>query len=309
MAQPIAPSPADRALVAALAAWSGVEALPLLRRFGKRRARELAGALAPSPPADPIGDLRAARSAQFGPDPARVHPSWYVRALQDESPAVRRVVIGSTAGPLRSDLLRGLGIDPADLAADHPDDPEARRVALALWTERLVGDDPPRLDDPPAIAALATLGPVGLYRLARLCGLAKRAILPETAAGDSRALVVARLGSFRRVLAGPFDPRLVQIAANDRDAAEAEGRHRLAALGLVTLGRLLARGEPHRVRWALQHVPYPVAKRLRLAASRPQASVRQVLDLERRVLDAALARLADEGRATPDIDPPGNPDA
>ena len=167
-------SPTDQALVASLAAWGGVEALPLLRRFGTQRARELAGALVPDPPAEFLGLLRESRSAQIGPDPTRVHPSWYVRALQDESPAVRRVVAGATAGPLRSTLLRGLGLDPADLAPDHADHPEAHRIALALWTERLVGDLPGRDDDPDAIVVLSTLGLVGLYRLLRLCGLAKR---------------------------------------------------------------------------------------------------------------------------------------
>ena len=296
-------SPTDQALVAALAAWGGVEALPLLRRFGTQRARELAGALVPDPPADPLRLLRDARSAQLGPDPARVHPSWYVRALQDESPAVRRVVAGATDEPLRSTLIRGLGLDPADLTTDHPDEPEARRIALALWTERLVGDLPRRDDDPPAVDALATPGPVGLYRLLRLCGLARRSVVPGATIDERNRVMADRFTAFRSAIHGPIDPRLVRLMANEWTATEPFGRHRLAGFGLLTLGRLLNRADPYRVRWALQHVPYPIAKRLRIAASRPEASVREILSLEARVLDAARDRLREEGRLRIEILP------
>lgn len=296
-------SPTDQALVAALAAWGGVEALPLLRRFGTQRARELAGSLVPDPPPEPLELLHDARSAQHGPDPARVHPSWYVRALQDESPAVRRVVAAATAEPLRSILIRGLDLDPADLATDHPGEPEAHRIASALWTERLVGDLPHRDDDPPAIEALATLGPVGLYRLLRLCGLARRSILPGATIDARHRVMAERLATLRASIVGPIDPRLVQVLANEWLATESLGRHRLAGFGLTTLGRLLNRADPYRVRWALQHIPYPIAKRLRIAASRPEASVRQVLALEGRVLDAARNRLREEGRARTEVIP------
>jgi hypothetical protein len=289
-------SPTDEALVAALAAWGGVEALPLLRRFGAQRARRLAGALIPTPIPAPIELLRESRSAQFGPDPTRVHPSWYVRALQDESPAVRRIVVGAVEGPRRKALIDGLGLSETDLAGEHPADPWACEVALTLWTERLVGDVPPRNDDPPAVLALATLGPVGLYRLLRLCGLAKRTLAGGSAVVNTRRVTTDRLEVLRARLAGPVDARLARIMEGDWTAATSLGRHRLAGTGLATLGRLLARVEPHRVRWALQHVAYPVAKRLRIAASRPEASVREVQELEARVLDAAWDRLREEGR-------------
>lgn len=289
-------APSDQALVAALAAWGGVEALPLLRRFGAQRARELAGALMPDPQSEPLERLRRDREAQFDHDPRRVHPSWYVRALAEESPAVRRLVVSASPEPLRTSLLRGLGLSADDIAPDRAVDPEARRAALALWTERLVGDVPGRVDDPPVVGALSTLGPVALYRLARLCGLAKRSIVRGATILASRPLMDARLAAFRAVLDGPNDPRLVQLVANEWAATESLGRHRLAGFGLATLGRLLARADSYRVRWALQHVPYPIAKRLRIAASRPEASVRKVLDLEARILDTARDRLRREGR-------------
>jgi hypothetical protein len=290
-------STTDRALVAALAAWGGVEALPSLRRFGAQRARGLAGALVPEPPPEPLEWLRRAHAAQLAPDPARVHPSWFVRALQEESPAVRRIVLGATPEPLRSDLIRGVGLNPSDLAPDGPVDPEARDVALALWTERLVGDLPPDENDPPVIRALTTLGPFALYRLFRLCGLAKRSIIPGASILASRPRMAARFDAFRARLAGPFDPRLVQLAANEWASTESFGRHRLAGYGLATPGRLLAGADPYRARWALQHVPYPVAKRLRGAASRTESSVRAVIKMERQVLDAAHDRLREEGAA------------
>ncbi len=302
-------SPTDQALVAALAAWGGVEALPLLRRFGMQRARELAGAFVPQPPPDPLDRLQSARAAQFGPDPARVHPSWYVRAIQEESPAVQRAVIGGTPEPLRSTLIRGLGLEPDDLAPDHPADPDSRQVALALWTERLVGDLPRRVDDPPAIRALATLGRVALYRLLRLCGLAKRAVVPGATILAEGRFMGERFSHFQGQLDGSLDARLLQLTANEWETTKPFGRHRLAGFGLSTLGRLLNRADPYRVRWALQHVPYPIAKRLRIAASRPEASVREVIALEGRILGAALERLRTEGRSSLDLESHGSPTA
>ncbi len=291
-------SPTDQALVASLAAWGGVEALPLLRRFGAQKARVLAGALVPEPPPDPLAYLRTAGKSQLGPDLRRVHPSWFVRALREESPAVRRVIVGDSPEPLRTLLLRDLGLSLDDLVPDRPVDPDSRGVAHALWTERLVGDLPHHADDPPVVEALATLGPVGLYRLVRLCGLAKRAILPGSTILAVGRIMDERFAFFRGRLGGPFDPRLVQMAANEWTSTESLGRHRLAGFGLATFGRLLNQADAYRVRWALQHVPYPIAKRLRVAASRPEASVRAVVALEGRVLEAALARPHGSGDQT-----------
>src|SRR5262249_16171222 len=140
--------------------------------------RELAGALVPEPPREPLDWLRRAHEAQHAPDPARVHPSWFVRALQEESPPVRRAVLEATPEPLRSELIRGLDLPPPHPPPTRAAAPGARPAPLALGTERLVGALPPHDDDPPAIRSLTTLGPFALYRLFRLCGLAKRAIVP-----------------------------------------------------------------------------------------------------------------------------------
>ncbi len=298
-------SPSDRATVAALDAWAGPEALPLLRRFGHQKARDLAGTVGTTPAA--VDALRLDLKAQLGPDSSRVHPTWYARALREESEAVRRAVVAGTPEPLRSTLIGELGIEPADLVSDHPADPEAARVALTLWTERLVGDLPARPGDPPAIVALASLGRFGLYRLLRLCGQAKRSILAGTDPVPARPLARARLAAMAGRLGGPGDPRLVQLAGLDAAASDSLGRHRLAGLGLTTLGRLLATADPYRVRWALQHVPYPIAKRLRLAASQPQAAIKAVQAWEGRFLAAATQRLADEGLDSPEADPSRSP--
>jgi hypothetical protein len=284
VASPDQISSSDRALASALSIWAGADATALLRHFGPERARAVAATLADAADLD---SLRRAHAAQLGPDPGRVHPTWFVRALQEESPAVRLAVIRATAEPLRSILLRGLSVDPADLEPDLEADPDARQVALTLWTERLVGDLPLLADDPPAIAALTRLSPVGLYRLLRTCGVAKSALLDTTIAGPGF----------------PDDPRLLRIVANDREAAGAFGRHALAGLGLMTLARLLADAEPYRLRWALQHLPYPIAKRIRVYAAQPLAAVKSVRAWESSILEAASSRLRSDGR--PSLEPDG----
>ncbi len=73
-------------------------------------------------------------------------------------------------------------------------------------------------------------------------------------------------------------------------------RRRLASLGLSTIARLLAGCEPYRVRWSLQHVPYPVAKRVRSIMSVAPTMSDQVRRLESAVLKAAWTRLKLENR-------------
>src|SRR5262249_59278158 len=73
-------------------------------------------------------------------------------------------------------------------------------------------------------------------------------------------------------------------------------RHSTARIGLRTIARLLADCEPFRVRWALQHWPYPLAKLTRsLMSSAPQRSA-QGLHGELVILRAAWDRLALGGR-------------
>ncbi len=284
-------SPSDQALLAAFAAWAGTEEPALLLRLGHQRARMLLEAKRTVSSVDPITSLQASHKAQITADPSRVHPSWYVRALQDESPAVQRSVAEAAEEPLRSILLRELRLAAAELKPDRPPDPEVLQMAQTLWTERLVGDLPSRDDDPPAINALVCLSERRLYQLHRLMGLAKLSMLADLDREQFGRANRSRLHHFAGRLAGPIDPRLTRLARNDWTASQPFGRHALAGLGLTTLGRLLGQADPHRLRWALQHRPYSIAKRLRVAASQPQAMVKAVIAWEGRFLDLALERL------------------
>ena len=73
----------------------------------------------------------------------RVHPSWWLRALQDESPAVSRLI--AAHGPVRRPGSRSppsrVSIQE-DRVADLARNADATGWVLALWTERLVGGEP-----------------------------------------------------------------------------------------------------------------------------------------------------------------------
>ncbi len=73
-------------------------------------------------------------------------------------------------------------------------------------------------------------------------------------------------------------------------------RHRAARLGVLTLARLLANCEPFRLRWALQHWPYPTAKLIR--SLMPSAAERSELlvEWESLILKTAWDRLNLEGK-------------
>jgi hypothetical protein len=301
VAAPNALSPSDRALLNALRGWETTAEPRLWERFrpdwrdALRSAREEQPALDPEAVRD---QLRREHAALARPDLARVHPSWWVRALKEEPPSVQRTVAASLPPWLRAHLMAGLDLVPEDLKTDRPPRPEAVRSALALWTERLVGDLAERPDDPPAIRALTRLKPRELVCLARVCGLAKWAIATD----DPPARTVAdrvRLGYFRRSFS-PLDPRVRARAVRDVESMDREGRHLQARLGWLTLSRLLAGAEPYRVRWALQHLPYPVAKATR--ALMPPASRQNSgwLRWEEAVLRNSWNRLRSEGRL-PDV--------
>ena len=288
------PAPSDVALVRALDVWGSGDAARLLSLFSDRWAGSILDAKAATDDSDPLRELRAVRIDEAGPDLSRVHWTWLVRALQDEPRSVRRVVVGASREPLRSILLRAFHLDPADLEPDRPADPAVRSVVLSLWTERLVGDAPPGRDDPEAIQALTMLASKSLFRLIRLAGEAKLASFSDAPRHPERRGSTDRFEDLRRRVGGPIDPRLNALAANDWAAC----RPSVTRLGLNTVGRLLATAEPHRVRWALQHGPYSVAKRLRAAANSPQAAVKAVQAWETRFFRAAGDRLEAEGRST-----------
>src|SRR4051794_5998210 len=91
MSVPSMATVADRALVQAVQVWGvGLES-SFLDRFPQGRRESLRKDLAevPGEAAEVIKDaLRRAHRAQARPDLGHVHPSWWVRALKDESPAV-----------------------------------------------------------------------------------------------------------------------------------------------------------------------------------------------------------------------------
>lgn len=299
------PNTADRALLRAIRAWGGGDFALYASRLSdpwRERLRPFWPQVSREKPDSSWSALREDHEASARPDPSRVHPSWFVRALKGESPAVRLAVAAHAPPSIGEALRRGLALDSSELAPDRKPDPEALGWALALWAERLVGDVPGLDSDPPVVVALTRLGPRDLARLVKCCGVAKLAFAadPGGAKGfdDSVArftpLDRVRLGFFRRQV-GVADPRLVPVARHDLAAIDGDSRRGLARLGLLTFGRLLGAVEPHRARWALQHLPYPIAKLLRVKEAPPIAS-KALQAWESWVLEAAWTRLLGEGR-------------
>ena len=73
-------------------------------------------------------------------------------------------------------------------------------------------------------------------------------------------------------------------------------RRRQARIGLLTMARLLADAEPFRLRWALQHWPYPLAKLVRSLMPPAGGRSASMLEWESLVLKTAWDRLNVEGR-------------
>lgn len=245
-----------------------------------------------------VDALRAEHAAQAKPDLARIHPSWFVRALKDESPAVQRVVVANAGPALAAILKQGLGLSARDLERDASPHADALNWALTLWTERLIGDRLERDDDPPAIVALTRLGPREGVRLIRCVGLAKCAV-----AGSDvpvlRQLDFERLRHFEDRLAH-IDREARELAKRDVAGISRSRRHLLLRLGMVTVARLLEEAEPYRVRWALQHLPYAAAKFTRSIMSTVGRRDPVLLGWESELLRAAWDRLRAEGRIARD---------
>jgi hypothetical protein len=304
---------ADRALLRALASWGGPDGdrfwdlLPDPRREAFRSAWEQEAGRWPSAAAR--RELRREHEAQARPDPGRIHPTWWIRALQDESPAVRRVVVAHAPTPNREAVRGGLHLADADLADDGRAHPEALQWALSLWSERLVGDLPERPDDPSVIRAITQPDREFVRRLVDTAGLAKRAYAVADGAEPDEDEETpddpegrARLEAFRASW-GPPDPALVRVARQDLRVAAPAGLE-WPALGLTTIGRLLAVVDSYRVRWAIQHLPYAVAKftRSRMSLKHPLVSAQALVTWEGRALRLAWDRLreeADESGASP----------
>jgi hypothetical protein len=298
-------STSDRTLLLAFAAWGdpGFEAGS--SRFSKDwrdRLRLAWTSMARTSSSEALAQLQSEHEASARPDLSRVHPSWLVRALKSESPAVQLAVTARVSSPIRRELCRALKLDSGDLQLDRPADPEATRWSLALWTERLVGDVPVRDDDPPVVDAMTKLGPRDLARLVKVSGLVKHAFALDgsnlTNLDESTARFTpidrVRLVFFRRCI-GQADPRLVPLARLDLQTVEGDHRRGHSHVGLLTFGRLLGAVEPHRARWASQHIPYSIARRMRIKET-PTLPRKALLSWEAWILEAARARLLSEGR-------------
>ena len=231
-----------------------------------------------------------------------MHPSWWIRALQDESPAVRRLIAAYGPLPVRVAAQTAFGFSPGDLEESPSPNPEVLDWVLALWTERLVGGEPPRSAEPPVILALSSLSPPLLYRLCHAIGLARTTLAgdPEAILGGRQALQI-RQEWYKEWFLQQFkdeETHLRSWARQDIPSGPAyqglDPRRRLAMLGLTSIARLLTEPEPHRVRWALQHVPYRIAKRIRSIMAQKTNLTSSHLQMESILLRAAWERLARE---------------
>jgi hypothetical protein len=253
--------------------------------------------------------LRRAHRASARVELGHVHPSWWVRALVDESPAVQRVATAALPESVRHPVQAGLLLDTQDLLTERTPPPEVMDWVLALWTERLVGGEPERPDDPPAIVALSRFSPRAGYGLCRLAGFCKLLLAGQKPdSDDSQPSRTERWHWLHDRLAAAGSDfqsearREVQAGVSSRIAS----RHHPARLGLVTFGRLLADCEPTRVRWALQHWPYPIAKLTRSLMTPLTEQTSFLLQGETLVLKTVWDRLNLEGRlASPWPDPLG----
>jgi hypothetical protein len=229
----------------------------------------------------------------------QVHPSWLIRALKDESPAVQRIAVASLPTHTRHRLQAELLLDSEDIRGERAADPACREWVLGLWTERLVGGERERADDPPAVVAMTRLSARAGYALCRAAGIGKMVLAePSLHDGLNDEPTRARREWLRtRLEAAGAD----FLAAAIRDAQSVPGakvppRFRAARLGLLTFARLLADFEPFRLRWALQHWPYPIAKLMRALLPGAGTVAPGVLRAESHVLKTAWDRLALDGR-------------
>ncbi len=246
-----------------------------------------------------IDRLRKLHVSSVSGELPRVHPTWLIRALQEESPAVQRMVAASLTGSLRHSIQAGLLLDEQDIASDRPANPIVREWVMGLWTERLVGGEPVRSDDPPALFAVYGLSLSAGFRLCRMAGLCKMVIASEeSATGLAKPSNRERTEWLKDSLRG-IEPEFEQCARGDLRSIRRSTlpvRHHAGRIGLFTIARLLARSEPFRLRWALQHWPYPIVKLIRAIMANPSSRDQAILRGESRVLKIAWERLTLEGR-------------
>lgn len=274
---PQLPRTSDRALLKTLACLGpgNRDPMELLEKLSPSWNRRLQGADLARLPAHQaaleLDQLRRDLLAERHPNPRRVHPTWWHRALLDESPAIRQAVGSALPDNLRRAIFPTLA---HQAPSSRPPDPGALAWVLTLWAERLVGGPEPSDHDPPAILLLTTGGPYRLARELHLLGLTKCAYI-KMCADDLEPATVLRLRPaarrsylhlLARLQAEDLDRRFLRLAIHDLQTSRERGPRRLSGLtrlGLVSLSRLLAFAEPFRARWALQHLPYDLARMIR----------------------------------------------
>ncbi len=295
----------DLTLARARIAWGGPDRERIWDRFTPDWRDRLRAAWASeltrgTDPASALELLRQEQAAEARFDPARVHPSWWVRALQDESPAVRRLVAARAPEPIGEAVRSALELGPDALQTDHPPHPDALQWVLSLWSERLIGGPDTSRDDPSVIEAISQLSSRSLSRLIAATGLAKWAYALQ---GNTAAIEVEppsglsphqeeRLEHFRRHWT-TLDLRAVRVARDDHQGIGQHTAADLRRLGLITFARLMTTAEPRRIRWALQHLPYPAARflRSRMSLKNPHLFGRELVAWEERIFRAARKRL------------------
>jgi hypothetical protein len=292
-------STVDRSLLRAARVWRVAvdpefwERLPADRRPALRAGWE-------EETATSIGQAREAllleHQAQARPDLARVHVSWWVRALQEEPRSVQRAVASSLPEGVAEPLRNGLGLSTSDLAEGRPPHPGALSTVVSLWTERIVGDVAERDDDPPAIAALSRFDVPTTILLIRATGLVKWSMtsFPAPRLGRRER---DRLEHFRERVPD-FDRRFLLIAESDIAALDSDDPHPEARAGLGTFARLLGSADPYRVRWAIQHLPYHTAKTIRTLMGTLAKRTPMLVGWESELLFLSWKRLFDEGRVS-----------
>lgn len=295
-----APTTADRVFLSALAAWGDAHSGNCIERLSTAWRERLEAVTkasgAPDQPDESLAALRTEHAAESRPDPSRIHATWWVRALQEESEAVRRTVAAHAPSAVRSTLCEALGLEENALDSPRPAHPEARDWALALWSERLVGGPGVREEDAPVVAAIGSLDGVALRRLLVLLGLAKRSLNPvDPVVEQLKPSDRNRWDAFQSRWS-EIDSRFTQLAKQDTLLSPGGASADLSRLGVVTLGRLLADVEPQRARWALQHLPYPAAKVIRsyMKLNSALATPADLVEWENQILRAARERLAEE---------------
>jgi hypothetical protein len=315
----ISKSPADFALMRSMIAWEESpvpEGMKVLGRFSEEWRERIASSFSDVGPTMNPSEARESLLVELRsmtrPNPDRIHHTWWSRAVQEESPSVRRAV-AKFAPPKVADAVRAaFGAEETNLTPTCKPHAAALRWALCLFAERLVGGVEPSAADAPVVRAVSSHHGASLLRLARSTALAKLAYaevgVVERGAGPELPTLTPR----ERVRYQHFvetwsrsgtDTRLVRMAlwdAEDRSDSTL-GRARsirseLSRLGLTSLSRLMVGVEPQRARWALQHLPYPIAKvvRSRMNLKNPMVSGRGLLRWETSLWDVAERRLEAE---------------